>query len=285
MKITNNHSLPAAIVAAVSKGIRTITRDTISATQLIDAPMIRELRLRHATEIEEDASERLWALLGQGVHAVLEMGAGLNHLAEQDLRVDLGVITLTGVSDLYDGETQFVEDWKCTSVYAFLLGEKVEWENQLNVYAYMYRRAGFPVNGLRINAFLRDWNRNEAARNPEYPQCGMYVKEIPLWSEAVQEKYILDRITLHLATEPVPCTPSEMWERPTTYAVKKRGNKRATRVCDSIGEAQSICATLGPAYEIEERKGIRVRCENFCNVSRFCEAHASYVAAQGGEDE
>ena len=74
-KITNIHNLPAAIVAAVQNDPYTGGGD-ISTTKLIDSPQVRVLGAAHKDAISVDVSERVWALLGQAVHTILER-AGL----------------------------------------------------------------------------------------------------------------------------------------------------------------------------------------------------------------
>lgn len=67
--ITNNYNLPDAFVRAVAVD-KHKTMGDISITQLIDAPQIRMLRRRN--DIEEDAMDRMWALMGTAMHHVLE---------------------------------------------------------------------------------------------------------------------------------------------------------------------------------------------------------------------
>ena len=72
--ITNVHGLPQSIVAAVTNDPYTGGGD-ISATKLIDAPQIRTLMAKHKDQITTDVSERIWSLLGQAVHTILERAA------------------------------------------------------------------------------------------------------------------------------------------------------------------------------------------------------------------
>jgi hypothetical protein len=67
-----------------------------------------------------------------------------------------------------------------------------------------------------------------------------------------------------------------MWEKPTTYAVKKIGGVRAKRVFSIKAEAQDLVATLKD-HEIEVREGSRTRCTGFCQVSQFCPQYQQYV--------
>ena len=63
------------------------------------------------------------------------------------------------------------------------------------------------------------------------------------------------------------------WKREDTFAVKKRGNKRALRVFDSMAEAEAFAGEASER-EIEERKGRCVRCDdNWCRVAQWCEQY------------
>lgn len=78
MKITNKQALPDALVKAVMLDPYKQTGH-ISVTQLISPPQITTLLGRHGENLEEDAASRIWALAGQGVHAVLARAAQVDH--------------------------------------------------------------------------------------------------------------------------------------------------------------------------------------------------------------
>jgi hypothetical protein len=72
-----------------------------------------------------------------------------------------------------------------------------------------------------------------------------------------------------------------MWEKPTYWAVRKAGGKRATSVHDLQEEAEKKMEELGKGYEIEVRPGGRTRCENFCLVRDHCNQWKEY---EGGKN-
>ena len=74
-----------------------------------------------------------------------------------------------------------------------------------------------------------------------------------------------------------PCTPDQMWEKPTSYAIMKEGNKRATSVHTSVLEAQEALTTVKGKAEIVTRPGERTRCETFCQVNSFCNQYQQYL--------
>jgi hypothetical protein len=73
------------------------------------------------------------------------------------------------------------------------------------------------------------------------------------------------------------CTPSEMWEKPTTWAIKKKGNIKAKKVYDQEDYAIEALKELSGEYEIEVRQGERTRCANFCPVSQYCQQYRDYL--------
>ena len=268
MKITNKYNLPEPLVNATSWGIRGIKEKTISVTQLIDSPQIFQLRKKHDAEIEEDVSDRIWALLGTSVHYILEGHTDKDYLSEEKLKIEIMGWTLTGIPDLFF--CGILSDYKVTSVYSFLLGEKENWHFQTNVYAYLYTKYNFKVDKIQIVAFLRDWQKARIT-DADYPPCPVIVKPITISDYASIEKYINERILLHQEAEKTgvySCNDIERWKRDDTFACIKKGNKKASRVFDTQMKADEYCKEKG--LELEIRKGGYIRCENYCNVSKFC---------------
>ena len=72
MKLTNHFNLPDTFFQAVLNDKYSRGDAQYSATDLIRPPRITILSRRYWDEIEEDVSERIWALLGKAVHAILE---------------------------------------------------------------------------------------------------------------------------------------------------------------------------------------------------------------------
>ena len=71
MKITNKLNLPYGLVKAVSPEPHNKPGE-ISATTLIQGTKQVILTQRHWNELEDDVSERIWAVFGTAVHALLE---------------------------------------------------------------------------------------------------------------------------------------------------------------------------------------------------------------------
>ena len=73
MKLTNKLGLPAALVAAVQRWADKYNKGDadFSATGLLRPPLMSRLQRDHRDEITEDVIDRLYALQGQVVHAIL----------------------------------------------------------------------------------------------------------------------------------------------------------------------------------------------------------------------
>lgn len=278
MTITNKFGLPDPVFRALSHdGYMAGTRKAdISVTTLIGPPKINQLKKRYADQIVEDASDRVWAMLGQSVHKVVELAAGEKDLTEKRLYKEINGWTLTGQTDLYEVEKGVISDYKVTSVFSFLLGGKIEWEAQLNLNAMLWREYGYSPKKLQIVAILRDWQASKAKFDRDYPQCQMLIVDIPMWDNEEVIRYATERIKLHQAAAVMPddtipaCEPKERWAKPDTFAIKKDGNKKAAKVCETLEEAQQLLPTYGPKHSIETRAGGDMRCERYCSVAPFC---------------
>ena len=269
MLLTNKHNLPGAIVNAVSAYNYPPKEGRYSVTDLISPPQIRQLKIKYWKEIEEDVSGRLWALLGQACHTVLNKSKPEDALAEEKLVIEFEGVTISGKSDLYHEGS--LEDYKITSVYSFLLENgksKKEWAEQLNVYAWMFTRLGKPVKELWIRAILRDFQVSKAGTDTNYPLIPFQSVQAPLWTLEGQERYIRARLEAHKALNPT-CSGEERWLRVSSWAVMKNDNKRAFRVFDNKEQAENLAKT-DKAFSVAERKESYNRCMSYCPVSNFC---------------
>jgi hypothetical protein len=274
MITTNINLLPKPYVEAVTFDSYRKVGD-ISITGLIKPPRIRILEKRHDAEITEDVSERVWLLLGSAVHAVLERIDSDNHLLEERLTAQVDGWKVSGKPDLLD-PGGVLTDWKVTSVFSFLLGDKPEWTQQLNLYKWLYAQNGFEVNKLQIVAILRDWSKNRAKREEDYPKTAIHTVDIPMLDMTAIDQTVRFLVHLHKTSENMPddqlpeCTPSERWERPTTYAVKKEANIKAFRVFEEESQAKALLEEKGKGWIVETRPGASIRCQEYCLAAPFC---------------
>lgn len=284
MNLTNRMNLPQAIVDAVRNDPYSRGSADLSVTQLIGPPRKTALEKQFESRIVEDASDRIWSLLGQSIHTILERANRLG-IAERRLSIQVEGWTISGGMDLYEEDGVLV-DYKTTSAWSMKGGVKDEWEKQLNVYAEILRQNGHPVKGLRVVGVLRDWSKMEAARSPDYPQMGVATLDVPLWQEDIARLYIRDRVILHQQSRvSLPlCTPEERWEKPTVFALMKQGGKKAVKLYDNESDARSHASTDPKLLYVQARPGESTRCKFYCSVSQFC-SQANPTASTEANDE
>lgn len=282
MEITNNYGLPQPFVDFARNDKYSKGKADISVTTLIDSPRVRILRDKHSSERTVDVVDNVWALFGTAVHHILESSeTSEDTILEERLFAEVNGWTLSGAIDHQKivGQTVEITDYKVTSVWSVIHG-KVEWERQLNVYAFLVQKnKGKKVTKLSICAILRDWNRRDAQFKPDYPQAPVVIVDIPVWSEKNRMDYINETMQEHIDAQfnydligMIPaCLDAEMWKRDDAWAVKKKGLKRAMRVFSTEKEAKDFSAAQDVKTEIEHRAGEAVRCNgNYCGVAEFC---------------
>lgn len=286
MKLTNNYGIPQTFMNVLARPTYNKGKAHLSATQLLNSPKIVALTNKFDSELEQDASDMVWSIFGSAVHNFLEHGKDDNHLVEERLHIQHDGWHISGAVDLQiiNSDGVDVRDYKTTSVWA-VMNEKIDWELQLNVYAWLVEKVkNVPVTSLGIVAILRDWKAREKQQKEGYPESP--IKEVPirLWTMAEREAYVSERISAHSSCEfeletdgYLPdCTPTEMWEKPAVWAVRKTGNVRAKSLHDSEESALLALEELGKGYEIEFRAGERTRCESYCLVNTYCQQYRDY---------
>lgn len=301
MKLTNKNALPDTIINVIKRPEYNKGKSNMSVTELLNSPRIVQLKRKHWDELEEDASDMVWSIFGTAIHGVLEHGKDDHHIVEERIHIKLDGMHISGAIDLQEVEEDgiIVSDYKTTSAWA-VLNEKQDWHNQLNSYAYLVEAAKkIPVKKLQIVAIVRDWSRRDAATREGYPKAPIVVIDIPLWPYAHREAYVRDRISLHgdaffemeMEGELPECTPDEMWEKPTTYALKKDGNVRAKSVHETREAAEKALADAtekakkGEKFLIEVREGDRTRCSGFCQVAGMCSQYKTYLSTKEKSNE
>lgn len=291
MPFTNKHNLPQGIYEALCHDTYDGVKDdpkNISVSGLLNPPLVRQLWQRHANEVQQDAIDMVWSVLGRAVHEVLDGISGEGRIKEERFEIEIDGMKLTGKPDIFNISSGIIEDYKITSAWSLVFaGEegKTEWEQQLNCYAYLLRKKGYQVNGLRIIAILRDWTQYQANQDEGYPQSPVMVIQMRDWGEAEEERYIKERTALHsLANaqgiaEISPCTSKERWETPTKYAVKRKDQKKAVKLFDDKAQAEAFLTySKDSALFIEERAGVSKRCLNYCPVAKFCPLGSQLMA-------
>lgn len=324
--ITNKHNLPEVFVRAAQVDRHRVNGD-LSVTQLIDAPQIRQLRKKHDLESDVmDRIWMMWGtsfhrtmeladidsheakILIQAIelyeHLGLEKAAaygkkvlekyypdGVNEdvITELTLTVDILDYTLSGTCDRLVKSEKKIQDYKTTGVFAFNDAVQYKkWEDQLNIYAYMYEMIGIEVDHIEVLAIFKNWTKAQSKTNKSYPPSP--VMAIPLKRRTNEEikTYLENRVRLHKAAdngEDIPCTPKDMWSEPTTYAVKKKGGKRAFKVFpqelkeEAYKMVEENKGKFPPSqsYEVEVRPGGNRRCDDYCSVSEVCPQRKAFL--------
>jgi len=300
MKITNKFGMPQPFVDFAINDKYSKGKADISVTSLIDSPRVRIMKDVYDEDVEIDAVDMVWALFGTAVHSVLEQSnPSKDIITEERLYSKLNGWILSGALDRQEiiNDVTTIIDYKVTSVWSVIYG-KIEWERQLNCYAWLcrdkHKLTQHKVGSLKICAILRDWNRRDADKKENYPKAPIVFVDIPMWDEEVTHKYISDRLSLHqeaqvgydLNNELPLCSDEEMWKKNDTWAVKKKGQKRAMRVLDSEEEAIKYINwhnETDKAYikktdlELEFRSGEYTRCGNYCSVADFCNQYKERI--------
>lgn len=286
MQITNKLNLPYGLVKAVSPDPHNKPGE-ISATTLIQGTKQVILTQRHWNELEDDVADRIWAVFGTAVHALLE-SEGENEFCEIELKQKVSNITVTGRLDNYNMATGVIADYKNTSVFKVKAGLQKdadgkehgfpEWKMQGLIYSWLLQKNGLPATKCRFIALLKDHSMTEAARDRSYPQSPVYVYDFDVTKEDLEEieKFIMKKVfqyELFCSTEDdnIPeCTENERWAKKDVYAVKKEGRKTAVKLYDTQEEAEQKIAELGKGHYLEVRKGESMKCKNYCLCSGFC---------------
>lgn len=303
-----------------------------SVGELIKSPRQVLLARRHDADIIKDVAMEIFRILGTAVHYMLwaaakrinERAGESYYRAEERLfyhfNVDGKIVVVSGEPDLV-GPDDFIDDYKVTAVWSWYKGIKQEWEKQLNLYALFRTMAGKVTKGLRICYILRDWSVNETVQEG-YPQAGAMTEPVNLWSFAEQEAFLRQRIHVHLAVrheaddELPECSDEEMWAKEDAYAIKRQGNKVATKVISSkpylkvdplsgveptreeaselaLKEAAALVTEKNGKlkgkekdreYFLEHRPGERTRCLRFCDARQFCNQFKEYSSAAFQKD-
>ena len=276
MKLTNKLNLPDGLVRAIQNDAYDKGDCDFSATELLKPPQQRALLKAHAHEITEDASDRIWSLLGQAAHAICER-SNVSEIAEKRLYAKFGAHTVGAQLDSFEVSSGVLSDYKVTTMYKAKAGEPdPDFTAQLNIQAEILRENGYEVKQLRIIAILRDWSKLKAAREDDMPESNVVVLEIPMWPREVVRSFIEMRIALHLSAESsgAECSESERWAKPSIWAVMKGQRAIPGGLQYSKAAAESLSSRTA-GTRVEFRPGENTRCAHYCQASNHCKQYQS----------
>jgi hypothetical protein len=275
MRLTNKFHLPQPIVDSVRNDPYSKGAADYSITGLLRPPRIAQLEREHDGELEEDVSDRIWSLVGQVVHGILER-AERTAMAEERLYAEIAGKRISGKFDRFVLVDKNLQDYKFITTWKIKSGVPKEYEEQQNCYAWLLRQNGFEVDHSELVCILRDWNRSAALRQEDYPTHHVAILPVKLWPQEDVESFISHRIQLHeSARHRLPlCDGEERWATPGVWAVMAPGRKRAIRLYGLEEEAlKHVVAFPDENYYIDHRPGeFGKRCSmGYCPVSRWCD--------------
>lgn len=309
MKITNKLNLPQPFVDAVTREYQYKDKQYSVTTILKD---VREILLtrRHNDEIEQDVADMIWLIFGTAVHKVLEDSKEEEtefkeeHFVEE---VENGY-KLSGQADLYNAKEKMITDYKTCSIWKVIYNDWDDYRKQLLMYAWAFRKMGFEVEKGQIVAVIKDHSKTKAKIDSSYPQYPVYKKVFEFTDKDFEEIeiFIKDKFKEIAKYENVPddelpiCSPENRFNEGNKYAVKKKTNKRALKVYDSLEEAEKHLSQLEYKvmdkktgeieeirndYEIEIREGIDKKCsEGYCSCCNFCSYYKEKYMNKEEED-
>ena len=224
MKYTNKYNLPESIVRAIKNDQYDRGFCDFTVTGLLKPPRASALEKLHWDDLEEDVSDRIFSLLGQATHSVLERSArpGID-VVEKRFFADFLKYRVSGQIDLLEMDQGRLSDFKVTKAYPFTnkggKGLKPEWIAQLNMQLELLRQNELDAKTIQIVGILRDWDEkctdpyNKLKYMAGYPAAEITTVEIPIWSRDKTQAFIESRIVAHVQaqTELPACTSSETW--------------------------------------------------------------------------
>ncbi len=278
MKINNKLNLPQPFVDAVTREYEYKDKQYSVTTILKD---IREILLtrRHHNEIEQDVADMIWLILGTATHSVLENSkeADAEFKEEHFVEEVQNGYKLSGQADLYNIETKTVTDYKTCSVWKVIYNDWEDYRKQLLMYAWAFKKMGFEVDKGEIIAIIKDHSKTKAKVDSNYPQYPVHKKVFEFTENDYEEieEFIKNKFNEIEQFENTPdnelplCSEEARWNDGDKYAVKKKGNKRALRVYDTLEDAEEHLKQ-DESLELEIRKGEDKKCLEYCSCCEFC---------------
>jgi hypothetical protein len=297
----NSHN-PVAVSWLLADDYDTITDPkTVSVTELVQPTIISVLRRRHRAEAVSDVTDIVSRAIGRSVHndIALRTSKELAAFQEEQLSVELDGYTVRGTSDLWlplwmyegkssrpddaDDDVGAILDWKYTTVFKVRKKDFDEYKNQVNAYAWLANKAlNLRTVAGEVTAILDGWSRREADRDPGYPQAKIVKIPLPILDIEDTERWLRTRIAQFDSAMNLPdeklrvCTPEERWEKPFTWRVVKKGNKKSKRNFyadrgQTRLDAEAFAFTqMDGQYEVIDKEGERTRCDRYCSLRPWC---------------
>jgi len=262
--IEDDIGLPAPILRALINDDYDPGLSDITATGLLTAPRVVQLRRQHKDRMVVKASRLVPALLGKAFHAMAEKHAAADEIAEVRLYAHCLDWLIGGAIDLQtQADNSFkIIDYKTVKTTALHLSAK-KWEEQLNIYGWLAQENSKRVSGLEIVAILKDW-REVRVGSPGYPAAPVVVVKIPLWPFADARDFVTDLTRRHQeAAQELPlCSDEDRWLHGDRFFVGKK-------VFDT--EREALIHRGDGKAKVRILPGKPLMClRDYCGVSEIC---------------
>ena len=292
INVSNRFNIPGPFMQMISRNTYTQGKTDVNVTSFLAPPQIGALKSLHADKIVVDASDQLYSAWGNNLHNILENygHTTTDAIVEEFLFTQDKGIKWGGHIDLREPSPNgfIISDYKVAPTFKVkkilqMDGDRdKEWEKQLNCYALLVKRNNpdIKIFSIQVVAFLRDWSKVKAADSNSYPQCGVAVVNLPLWTVAEQEIFVRDRLDLWAIQQQaldqhgdfIPCTPEERWKKADVFKVKDKKTHRSKRNFDNEKDAQTFIKSqaVSEKFYIEASPGLSLRCTHYCEVAPYC---------------
>lgn len=278
MLLTNRLGLPASIVQAVANDSYRGGGD-ISVTALLAPPYQRQLLRGLGGKLVEDAADRIWSMLGQIGHSIVERMTidPATSVAEERLyshEVPAGdkLYSVSGQFDLI--ENHRLIDFKFTSVYS--ADGKLVWEQQLNLLRVLcfehWQNTNddrYRIDEMQIICVFRDWMKAKVGM-ADYPTSQIAVIPIKMWPIQEAKNFMMERLELHMSANPPVCSDEERWATEEVFALMKKGRKTAVKLYKDEQAAQAAAALKGKDHTVVHRPREYKRCQSYCSAAQVC---------------
>ena len=294
MKYTNKNNFPDFVVEWLEHDSYDYDENSLSATTLMQPPRAYALKKQNWDRLEIDVEDLIASRYGTAIHDSVEKVNLTGCKQEERLKKAVKNKVISGKFDILkeisDKRWQLI-DVKSTSVWTFIYGSRDEdYKKQLSIYRWLALQNNYDViQTAKIWMIFTDWSQAKAKEDPKYPQTRIMIKEVELWGDEETLKYIGERMTILEKTaamdqsEMPECTDEELWTSGESWAVQKKGAKRAMKVHKTEIEAKTQLATLNDEYESIHRPGKVARCR-YCVARKFCNQHTELVEKGRIED-
>ena len=294
MKYTNKRNFPDFVVEWLKHDEYDYDENAFSATTLMQPPRSYALKKQNWDRLEIDVEDLIASRYGTAIHDSVEKVGLTGCKQEERLKKSVKNKVVTGKFDILKevGPKKWqLIDVKSTSVWTFIYGSRDDdYRKQLSIYRWLAIQNKYDVSQTaKIWMIFTDWSAAKAKLDPEYPQTRIVIKEVDLWGDNQTLSYIGERLDIMEQTvlmdqsEMPKCTDEELWTSGESWAIMKKGAKRATKVHKTALEAKTHLDTLSEEYEAVHRPGKVARCR-YCAARKFCNQHTELVEAGRIED-